>query len=71
VKPKCRRPHIRERATHLWAFGQLALHGIAVLYIHGWWLPEHRINDLTAEPYDTYLTLIARTARTESSTSTP
>jgi hypothetical protein len=55
----------------LWAFGQLALHGIAVLYIHGWWLPEHRINGLTAEPYDTYLTLIARTARTESSTSTP
>ncbi len=41
-----------------WAFGLLGLFAAAVVVIHGWWLPKHGINGLTAEPYDQYLALV-------------
>ena len=43
-----------------WAYGFLGLVLCAVAVIHGWWLPKHGINGLTAEPYDKYLALVTR-----------
>ena len=53
-----------------WAFGLLALAALGAVYVHAWWLPKRGINGWTAEPYDRYLALIARTPRTEGSSST-
>ena len=37
-----------------WAFGFLGLMGIAVLVVHGWWLPKKGINGWTGEPKEKY-----------------
>jgi O-antigen/teichoic acid export membrane protein len=58
-------------AGRAWAYGLLALTGVGVLYIHGWWLPQRGINGWTAEPYDQYLALITRTPPSASSPSAP
>ncbi len=44
-----------------WAYGVLALPVIGAAYVHLWWLPKHGINGWTAEPYDRYLALVAKT----------
>jgi hypothetical protein len=46
-----------------WAYGLLAIGFLAAAVIHGWWLPKHGINGLTAEPYDKYLELVTRRGR--------
>lgn len=40
-----------------WAFGFLALLGVAVIVIHAWWLPKHGINGWTGEPKEKYYAL--------------
>jgi len=37
-----------------WAFGFLGLLGVAVLIVHGWWLPRKGINGWTGEPKEKY-----------------
>ena len=37
-----------------WTFGFIALIVVAVLLVHGWWLPRHGINGWTAEPRARY-----------------
>ena len=37
-----------------WSFGFLGLMGVAVLVIHGWWLPRQGINGWTGEPKEKY-----------------
>lgn len=54
-----------------WAFGLLVLAGVSVVYVHAWWLPKYGINGWTAEPYDQYLALITRKARSDFSPSVP
>ena len=41
-----------------WTYVFLGAIGIALLAVHGWWLPKHGINGLTAEPRDKYYELI-------------
>jgi hypothetical protein len=40
-----------------WAFGFLGLLGLAVIVIHGWWLPKKGINGWTGEPKEKYYAL--------------
>lgn len=40
-----------------WAFGFLGLLGVAVLIVHGWWLPRRGINGWTGEPKEKYYAL--------------
>lgn len=41
----------------LWFYVMLACFTVAVLIIHGWWLPKQGINGLTAEPKEKYYEL--------------
>ena len=41
-----------------WTWLLIGLIGLGVIVVHGWWLPRHGINGLTAEPRDKYLALI-------------
>jgi O-antigen/teichoic acid export membrane protein len=54
---------IADGLGRVWAYGCLGLVLGAVVVIHGWWLPKHGINGLTAEPYDEYLALVTRSPR--------
>jgi hypothetical protein len=38
----------------VWSFGFLGLMGVAVLIVHGWWLPRRGINGWTGEPKEKY-----------------
>lgn len=40
-----------------WAFLLLGLLILAVVIIHGWWLPRHGINGWTGEPKEKYYAL--------------
>jgi hypothetical protein len=40
-----------------WSFGLLGVMGIAVLVVHGWWLPRKGINGWTGEPKEKYYAL--------------
>jgi hypothetical protein len=40
------------------AYGLIAFFGLAALYVHGFWLPRHGVNGLTAEPWDKYYELL-------------
>ena len=48
---------ISATAGRPWAFGFLGLLFVAVLLIHGWWLPRLGINGWTAEPKEKYYAL--------------
>jgi len=50
------------------AYGLIAFFGLAAVYVHGFWLPHHGVNALTAEPWDTYYELlnVPRDKRTRS-----
>jgi hypothetical protein len=37
-----------------WFFGLVGVMTLAVLIVHGWWLPRQGINGWTAEPRDKY-----------------
>ena len=39
-------------------YGLLGLLTLGQIVLHAWYFPKHDVNGLTAEPYDTYLTLI-------------
>jgi catechol 2,3-dioxygenase-like lactoylglutathione lyase family enzyme len=43
-----------------WSLGLLGLLGGFFIVVHGWWLPRHGIDGLTAEPYGRYLELVGR-----------
>ena len=45
-------------AGRAWMFAFLCLGGLAVLAIHGWWLPRQGVNGWTAEPRDRYYALL-------------
>jgi hypothetical protein len=45
-----------------WSLGLLGLAGGLFVVVHGWWLPRHGINGVTAEPSDAYLALVGRKA---------
>jgi hypothetical protein len=40
-----------------WFFVLLGIFLVAVLAVHGWWLPRHGVNGLTAEPRERYFAL--------------
>ena len=40
-----------------WAFGLLGIMLLAVVYVHGFWLPKKGINGLTGEPREKYYEL--------------
>ena len=48
---------LTETLGRLWFYVMLALMAIAVLFIHGWWLPKHGINGWTGEPQEKYYEL--------------
>ena len=41
----------------VWFYVLLAIFAVAVLIIHGWWLPKQGINGWTAEPKEKYYEL--------------
>jgi hypothetical protein len=41
-----------------WTYALLGATGIGIVVVHGWWLPSHGINGLTAEPRERYYELI-------------
>ena len=41
-------------------YGLLAVVGLAITVLHGWWFPKHDIHWRTAEPREEYLDLIRR-----------
>lgn len=41
-----------------WTWILIAAMGIAVLVVHGWWLPRHGVNGWTAEPRARYYELL-------------
>jgi hypothetical protein len=41
----------------IWFFMLLAILFLAFIVTHGWWLPKHGINGLTAEPKEKYYAL--------------
>jgi hypothetical protein len=41
-----------------WTYALLGAIAIGLVVVHGWWLPKHGINGLTAEPRDRYYALI-------------
>ena len=41
----------------LWFYVMLGCSAVAVLVIHGWWLPKHGINGWTGEPKEKYYEL--------------
>ena len=45
------------RTTLWWLMGVLA---VALVVIHGWWLPKNGVNGWTAEPIERYYELIGR-----------
>jgi predicted MFS family arabinose efflux permease len=40
------------------AYTLIALLGLAAVYVHAWWLPQHGVNGWTAEPRDKYYELL-------------
>ena len=48
---------ISSTAGRAWSIGLVGALLFAVLVIHGWWLPKHGINGLTAEPKEKYYAL--------------
>jgi hypothetical protein len=48
---------LTETVGRLWFYALLILLLIAVMIIHGWWLPKHGINGLTGEPKEKYYQL--------------
>lgn len=40
-----------------WFFALLGAWAVVLAVIHGWWLPRHGVNGLTAEPRDRYFAL--------------
>lgn len=44
-------------AGRAWFFVLLGAVALAVVVIHGWWLPRHGINGWTAEPKEKYFAL--------------
>jgi hypothetical protein len=45
---------ISATAGREWFFVMLGVMTILLLVVHGWWLPKHGINGLTAEPKEKY-----------------
>jgi len=41
-----------------WVFGFIGLIGVAVVVVHGWWLPRNGVNGWTAEPRARYYELL-------------
>lgn len=41
-----------------WSYVLYAVIGVALVVIHGWWLPRNGVNGLTAEPRDRYYELV-------------
>jgi hypothetical protein len=50
-------------AGRAYAYGLLAIPGIAAAYVHLRWLPKHGINGWTGEPRDKYLALVTKRSR--------
>jgi hypothetical protein len=48
---------ISATAGRAWSAGLVGALFVAVAVIHGWWLPRHGINGLTAEPKAKYYAL--------------
>ena len=48
---------ISSAAGRGWSIGLVGALFLAVLVIHGWWLPRHGIHGLTAEPKEKYYAL--------------
>lgn len=42
----------------VWTFGFIALIGVGIVLVHGWWLPRHGVNGWTAEPRARYYELL-------------
>ena len=42
----------------LWMYAGLAAIGVALVVVHGWWLPTRGVNGWTAEPRDRYNALM-------------
>ena len=45
-------------AGRLWTYLLIAAICVGVVVVHGWWLPKHGVNGLTAEPRDRYYELL-------------
>ena len=43
----------------MWSWALIGLIGVALIVVHGWWLPKNGVHGLTAEPRDRYFELIA------------
>jgi len=41
-----------------WTWVLIALIGVGVLVVHGWWLPRNGVNGWTGEPRDRYFALL-------------
>lgn len=44
-------------AGRAWFFALLGAMAVFLVVIHGWWLPRHGVNGLTAEPKEKYFAL--------------
>jgi hypothetical protein len=51
-------PAISALAGREWMLGLLGALVVAVVVIHGWWLPKHGVNGWTAEPRERYYELL-------------
>ena len=45
-------------AGRAWTYAFLGAIAVGIVVVHGWWLPKHGINGLTAEPREKYYELI-------------
>ena len=45
-------------AGRMWMYAGLAIIAVALVVVHGWWLPRHGVNGWTAEPRDRYHALM-------------
>lgn len=54
--PLCVAPSVLLGRTALWAL--MGVIGVALIVVHGWWLPKHGVNGWTAEPRERYYELI-------------